>query len=476
MERHLFVVFGATGDLSKRKLLPALYHLLTERDPAICVVLGVARSDLDDDGFRTLAREALEEAGFSADDVAKWCDERIYYQQVGSGESHTALAHRIAALEEAHDLAGHRVYYLALPPSAFGPTVAALGEAGLDRSPGWLRLVVEKPFGRDLESAQELNALVHRHFDERQIYRIDHYLGKETVQNLLTFRFANTPFESLWNRDRVSQVQITVAERHGIAGRGGYYDRAGAVRDMVQNHLTQLLTLVAMEAPAAYEPTAIRNEKVKVLRSIRPIAPEDVVLGQYVTGVVDGEAVPGYRDEPDTPPDSEAPTYTALRLHIDNWRWQGVPFLLRTGKALPRRVTQVAVQFHKAPVTFFQNTPHADGLHSDVLLITLQPDEGFELRIDVKQPGQRMRLQTIPLAFQYGEAFGDIPDAYETLLADVIEGDQTLFVRSDEVEASWELYAPVLDEPPHLDFYPAGSWGPEEADRLLAPGAHWITR
>ncbi len=476
MERHLFVIFGATGDLTKRKLLPALYHLIAEQDLGICVVLGVARSDLDDEGFRKLARQALDDAGFDAEQASQWCDERLHYQQVASGEDHTALAARIADVEKSHELPGNRVFYLALPPSAFGPTVEALGEVGLVDSPGWVRLVVEKPFGRDLESARALNELVHGVFPEDQVYRIDHYLGKETVQNLLTFRFANTTFESLWNRDRIDQVQITVAESRPVGGRGGYYEQAGAVRDMVQNHLTQVLTLVAMEAPSAFDPIAIRNEKVKVLNSISPLDPADVVLGQYVTGSLAGNHVAGYRDEDKVADDSMTPTYAALRLRIDNWRWQGVPFLVRTGKALPRRVTQVAVRFRKAPVAFFESMNQPSAMHNDVLLITLQPDEGFELRIDVKKPGERLRLETIPLHFEYGAEFGHIPDAYETLLADIIQGDQTLFVRADEVEASWRLYQPLLDDPPDLHFYAAGTWGPDDADRLVGEGRSWITR
>ncbi len=475
MDRHLFVIFGATGDLAKRKLLPALYHLITGRDLGVCVVLGVARSDLDDASFRDDARQALCDAGFSEGEVREWCDERLHYQQVAEGEDHAALADRIADIEATHDLPGNRVFYLALPPSAFGPTVQGIGEQGLAEAPGWVRLVVEKPFGRDLESAQELNQLVHEHFDERQVYRIDHFLGKETVQNLLTFRFANTTFEWLWNRDRIDQVQITVAEQLTVEGRGGYYEQAGAVRDMVQNHLTQVLTLIAMEAPSAFDPVAIRNEKVKVLDSIRPIDPADVVLGQYTAGEVAGERVPDYRDEPKVDDHSTTATYAAVRLHVDNWRWQGVPFLIRTGKALERKVTQIAVRFRQAPVSFFESAPERTELHDDVLLITMQPEEGFELRLDVKVPGKRLAVRPISLHYEYPQE-GHVPEAYETLLADVIEGDQTLFVRADEVEAAWRLYQPLLDAPPDPFPYPAGGWGPEAATALVGGGRSWITR
>lgn len=474
LEPSLFVIFGATGDLTRRKLLPALYHL-AERGQLErpYVILGVARKPAAGDaGFRAQARQALATAGLAADEVAQhWCDECLYYQPIGQGrkEDYRALAARITELEQAHRLPGNRTFYLALSPTAFPPTITGLAEAGLNQGPGWTRLVIEKPFGRDLESAGELNRLVHRHFHESQVYRIDHYLGKETVQNLLAFRFANALFEPLWNRDRVHSVEITVAESLGIENRAAYYEQAGALRDMVQNHLTQLLTLTAMEVPAAFEADAIRDEKVKVLRSIAPIRPQDVVYGQYQRGEIDGKQVPGYRDEPGVAPDSQTETFVALRLEIANWRWQGVPFYLRTGKRLPRRVSRIAVAFRCPPVTFFQPF-NTCAIHSNALVITLQPDEGFDLHIEVKAPGQPLTLQSHRLHFRYEEAFASLPGGYETLLLDVLAGDQTLFVRDDEVEASWRLYSPLLEARGPIHPYAAGTWGPPEAEQLLAMG------
>ncbi|MDE3136778.1 MAG: glucose-6-phosphate dehydrogenase [Acidobacteriota bacterium] len=468
--RDLFVIVGASGDLASRKLLPALYRL-SHDVPADkrFRILGVATdSERNDEAFRQkILKEADELAGVKIDQ--KWLDETLFYQSIGHGgpDEYHALAARVAALEKSQQLSGNRVFYLALPPTIFPLSITRLGEAGLNQSDGWTRLVIEKPFGRDAESAEALNRLVHKYFEEKQVYRIDHYLGKETVQNLLVFRFANSLFEPLWNRDRVESVEIVVAESLGIEHRGRYYDTAGALRDMIQNHLTQLLTLTAMEPPASFEADAIQHEKVKVLKSIRPIGPGDVVFGQYARGEIDGKPVPSYRQEPDVAPDSHTETFVAMRLRISNWRWQGVPFYLRTGKRLPSRVSRILVNFRCPPVSLFQ--PFAcSSLHPNALMITIQPDEGFDVQFEVKTPGLPFRVVTQNLHFRYSEAFEPSPEAYETLLLDVLLGDATQFVRDDWVEASWRLYTPILETPPTIALYPAGNWGPKEAERLSA--------
>ncbi len=474
-EPHLFVVFGATGDLTRRKLLPALARVTTENDVgANLSMLGVSRSEIGDGDFRRWARKALDDAGA---DLTDWSDDRVFYHASPEGTSDLGgLRDRIEGIERDLGLPGNRILYLALPPRVFPGVIAQLGEAGLATGPGWTRLVVEKPFGRDLQSANELNALVHAHFDESQVYRIDHYLGKETVQNLLAFRFANLLFESAWGRDRVESVEITVAEDLGTEGRAGYYDSAGVIRDMVQNHLSQLLSLIGMEAPHSFDDDAIRTEKVQLLRSVGTIAAGDVVLGQYTAGTIAGEDVPGYRDDPEVAAGSTAATFVAMRLAVNNWRWEGVPFYLRTGKRLPRKTTQIAVTFRRPPVCLFHGVQDDCEAHQNVLILILQPDEGFELRFDVKAPGDPLRLQEQPLHFGYDEAYHSLPDAYETLLLDVMEGDQTLFVRADEVEASWSLHTPVLDlDLPVLE-YPAGTWGPDGVDRLLGKARPWILR
>jgi len=471
IEPYLLVIFGATGDLTRRKLLPSYYRLLRRRNFAdVGKVLGVATRDLTDAEYRELATEALVNAGIDGDEAARWCGEHLVYQPVAAGFG--ALAERIREVEEDAGLVGNRVFYLALPPTVFGDTVEGLGSVGLHRSSGWTRLVVEKPFGRDLESAKRLNGLIHRWFDESQIFRIDHYLGKETVQNLLAFRFANTLFESVWNRDRVEAVQITVAESLGIEGRAAYFEKAGIIRDIVQNHALQVLSLVAMEAPVRLEASSIRDEKVKVLRAIYPLDTDRVVRGRYTRGRVDDVAVPGYLEEEGVAADSTTETYAALRFEVDNWRWKGVPFVVRAGKRLPRKLTQVAVSFHEPPVCLF-DTDEACQVHANVLYITLQPDEGFDLAFDVKQPGEGFVLRTRTLHFRYADVFGELPGAYETLLADILCGDQTLFVRADEVEEAWRILAPVLDLPEAPEDYPAGSWGPPSADRLTA-GSGWL--
>ncbi len=473
LDAQLFVIIGATGDLTRRKLLPALFHLVSESHRPIAV-LGAATKDLGDSGFRETARVALLDAGFDEPRVRSWCDERVHYHRLDRDGGYGPLADRIATLEREHGLSGNRVFYLALPPPVFPGAIAALGEAGLSGSDGWTRLVIEKPFGRDLESARTLNEVVHRHFDESQVYRIDHYLGKETVQNLLVFRFTNPIFEANWNRDRIDRIEITVAESLGVGSRGGYYDHAGAVRDMIQSHLAQVMTLVAMESPASLDADAIRTEKIKVLRSVRSIPLHAVRIGQYTAGTTDTGEVPDYRSLDGVAGDSSTPTFAALRLYIDNWRWQGVPFLLRTGKAMARRLTQVAVVFRPPPVCLFHECPDDCLAHGDVLTLTLQPDEGFRLQIEVKEPGESGGVRTIQLHFDYAEEFGEIPEAYHTLLRDVMQGDQTLFVHAAEVEESWRLFTPVVEADLDVEPYPAGSWGPEGADELLG-AAQWAT-
>ncbi|HET7564423.1 MAG TPA: glucose-6-phosphate dehydrogenase [Gemmatimonadaceae bacterium] len=466
----VFIIFGATGDLARRKILPALYELYRQGcTEAGCVVLGVTREQLDDAHFRTMACDALAADGASASDARAWANKFLFFQSI---ENETpadfqALTARIELLEQQFDFPQNRVFYISLPPGAFASTVQSLGEADLSTSTGWTRLVIEKPFGHDLESACELNALVHRYFKESQIYRIDHYLGKETVQNLLVFRFANAMFETLWNRDHIESVEITVAESLGVERRAGYYETAGALRDMVQSHLTQLLTLVVMEVPSSIDADAIRVEKIKALKAVAPINLNDVVFGQYTAGEIDGKAVLGYRQEQGVSPNSCTETFVALKLEIDNWRWQGVPFYLRTGKRLPKRLTQIEIKFRRAPVWMFRSTG-TEELNRNTLLVTLQPDEGFSLFFDVKAPGEPFRMQRLPLHFNYAEVFSAIPEAYQTLLLDVLMGDQTLFVHADEVEASWALYTPLLESTHPLCPYPAGTPGPTEAERLAS--------
>jgi glucose-6-phosphate 1-dehydrogenase len=476
-EPHVFVVFGATGDLMQRKLLPVLYQLRAKGlFSEASVIVGVARKPMDDAAFRQLALAALKEAKAGpARDLAQFCSGSLFFQSVSDDKpgGMAALRTRIERIERDQKLPGNRVFYLALPLDAFAPTITALGKARLNQSAGWTRLVIEKPFGRDLASAVALNRTVHKYFDEQQVYRIDHYLGKETVQNLLVFRFANMFMESLWGRERIDHVTITVAESLGLEGRAQYYDGAGALRDMIQNHVTQVLTLVAMEPPATREEDSIRNEKVKVLQSIVRLGTSDVVRGQYTSGTVDGSPVPGYRQEDGVEPNSETETFVALRLKIANWRWQDVPFFLRTGKRMPAKMSRVTLTFKAPPVTFFQTAAEYSS-NPDRVSILIQPDEGFELAFEVKVPGRELRVQTHRMKFHYADVFGPLPDGYETLLMDVMLGDPTLFVRADEVEESWRLYDPLQRAPPPLKFYPAGTWGPVEAQTLVQEwGQRW---
>jgi glucose-6-phosphate 1-dehydrogenase len=484
------VIFGASGDLTRRKLLPALYNLSRgHRLPARFSVIGVARSPLGDEGFRQEFTESLQQFLDQApgrDEVATSLAGRLHYL---AGEmDDPALYGRIA--DRLRDIGDDGVlYYLAIPPSAYATVIQQLGRARLSsaEAPAWRRIIVEKPFGTDLNSARELNRLLHEHFDEDQVFRIDHYLGKETVQNLLVFRFANGMFEPIWNRRYIDHVQITAAETVGVERRAAYYEGAGALRDMVQNHLMQLLALVAMEPPIAFTANAVRDRKMDTLLAMQPLVDHDgtgtsnVVRAQYGAGWVGGDEVPAYRREPGVACESTTETYVALRLTLDSWRWAGVPFYLRTGKRLPKRTTEIAIQFRRPPMQVFKRvspTPVA----SNLLIVNVQPDEGISVRFEAKLPGTRMQLAPVMMNFRYRTAFGGgVPEAYETLLLDAMLGDSTLFARHDFVEASWALITPVHDAwkasgSRDLAMYESGEWGPEAADELLGrDGRRWRT-
>jgi len=486
------VIFGASGDLTKRKLVPALYNLSRHRllSPHFAVI-GFARSPGNTESFRAQLREDLGRYCDCTPDEGlwDWVESRIHYVSgdVSEAEGVQALSRQLDSLERDHGTRGNTLFYLATPPQHFAPIVRALGQAGLVREQGetWRRVIVEKPFGHDLASARTLNAELHAVLAERQIYRIDHYLGKETVQNLLVFRFSNGIFEPIWNRRYVDHIQITVAETLGVEGRGGYYDGAGALRDMVPNHIFQLISLVAMECPISFDADAVRDEQSKVLRAISPLLPEDVlsrtVRGQYGAGRIGERELRDYRDEPNVSPQSTTETFTAMKLEVDNWRWKDVPFYLRVGKALPRRVTEIVVQFRRPPFALFRETA-VERLSANRLVINVQPDEGIQLHFGAKIPGALMKIGTVDMDFRYREHFGSEPaTGYERLLYDAVQGDPTLFQREDMVEAGWRTVQPLLDvwqalPPRSFPNYAAGTWGPPEAAQLLErDGRRWLT-
>jgi len=489
------VLFGASGDLTRRKLMPALYNLAWGGSlSGPLAVVGVARREKTDASFRAEMKEAVAEFSRRKPiDAAVWTEfERAVSYVRGAAEdasTYEALRAHLEHVDRERGTGENRLFYLAVPPSEFGPIVDGLrasrliAPVGQERSGGpWTRIVFEKPFGHDLSSARALNDAIASAFDESQVFRIDHYLGKETVQNLLVFRFANSLFEPLWGRGHVDHVQITVAEDIGVEGRGAFYEQTGVTRDIVENHLMQLLCLVAMEPPIALAADAVRDEKVKVLRSLRRMERSDVarnvVRGQYARGVVRAEVVPGYREEANVSPDSRVETYVAMKIFVDNWRWSGVPFYVRAGKRLARRVTEIAVIFGEIPHALFR-APDG-GIAPNVLSVRVQPDEGIALRFVSKEPGQQTILRDVAMDFRYGATFGsNTPEAYERLLLDAIRGDATLFTRRDEAEQQWAYIDPVLDAwaadgHPPPPTYPAGSWGPERADDLLAhDGRRW---
>ena len=479
----LLVIFGASGDLTRRKLIPALYDLTCVGCvPRKFEVLGVGRSAMTTEEFRARMRQgALESGGIRSLDPEQWAnfEKRLFYL-VGDPSQREFYRDLGAKLEEMHTAGSsiNRLFYVSTPASVAAPIIEGLGSAGLNRNPqGWSRIVLEKPFGHDLESARQLNQTVLRTFDESSIYRIDHYLGKETVQNILVFRFGNSLFEPVWNRNYVAYVEITAAETVGVESRASFYEETGALRDMVANHMLQLVALTAMEPPIAFDADAVREQKVQVFRSIRPMSLEDVarrtVRGQYGPGSIYGRLVPGYRQEPGVPEHSSTETYVALEFYIDNWRWAGVPFFVRTGKRLARHMTEISVHFKRTPQALFARTP-AEEINPNVITLTIQPDEGITVKFGAKKPAAHMQMTPVVAEFSYRGAFGAaLPEAYTTLLLDAMRGDATLFTRGDEVEAEWRIITPIQQAwaqlpPPPFPNYSAGASGPAEADTLIA--------
>ena len=484
------VIFGASGDLTKRKLLPALYRLTQERLlPAEFAILGFSRSPMSHEEFRGKMKDAiLTYSEAKRVDEAVWQSfaQGIYYisGDINDPDCYKRMNGLLDQIDRERGTAGNRVFYLSVAPSLYSEAIEQLGAADLARpKPGsWTLIIIEKPFGHDLESAKQLNTDVAKVFEEEQVYRIDHYLGKETVQNLLVFRFANGIFEPIWNHRYIDHVQITNAEAIGVEGRGGYYETAGVLRDMIQNHVFQVLSLVAMEPPISLSANAVRDEKIKAMQAVRPIpveaVAEYVVRGQYGPGSVGGKEVPGYRQEQDVNPESATDTFVALKLYFDNWRWAGVPFYIRSAKRMPKRVTEIAIHFKQAPHLLFRNIP-SQQLEPNVLVVRIQPDEGITLRVGAKVPGQITRIRWVNMDFRYGASFGvSSPEAYERLLLDCILGDSTLYARRDMTERGWEIVMPILEAwqsaKPSFPNYEAGTWGPEAADELLEKdGRQW---
>jgi len=487
----VFVIFGGTGDLNARKLAPALYNLYLENWlPEHFALIGTGRTKLTDEDFQQRILKDVNEfsrSGKATDD--KWAEfgPHVHYQaaDVQNADTYQEFGSRIKQLEEEWQTPANVIYYLAVAPNFFPIIAENLAQAGLTADPERTRIVIEKPFGHDLESAKELNALLGRIFQEKQIYRIDHYLGKETVQNIMAFRFANAIMEPLWNRNYIEHVQISVTEQLGVGDRTGYYDGSGALRDMIQNHLLQLLCIVAMEPPISFSAEEVRNRKVDVLRAMRRFTPESVrdsaVRGQYGPGWIEGQQVPGYREENGANPESNTETFAAVKFFVDNWRWEGVPFYLRTGKRLHRSASVITIQFKDVPHFIFPPET-ADTMRKNRLIISIQPEMSIRLQVQAKRPGVEMMLNAVDMVFDYkGTYVSEAPEAYETLLLDVMLGDQTLFMRGDQVEEAWDLVMPILNSwqnriSQNFPNYSADSWGPEVAEALIAKdGFHWVT-